>query len=57
MVAQGPLEAFVMVRIHAGQPVFRWKTRNRQVSPKIPQTFREGLGEEDEHRGVKVTNV
>jgi hypothetical protein len=27
------------------------------VSPKIPQTFREGLGEEDEHRGVKVTNV
>jgi hypothetical protein len=21
MVAQGPLEAFVMVRIHAGQPV------------------------------------
>jgi hypothetical protein len=22
MVAQGPLEAFVMVRIHAGQPVF-----------------------------------
>src|SRR5437867_3766138 len=33
MVAQGPLEAFVMVRIHVGQPIFPMKTR------KIPIEF------------------
>jgi hypothetical protein len=27
-VAQGPLEAFVMVRIHVGQPIFTTETAN-----------------------------
>lgn len=33
MVAQGPLEALVMVRVHAGQPIFpflNFPTHSRQ---------------------------
>ena len=32
MVAQGPLEAFVMVRIHAGQPI-QLKIQKEKGSP------------------------
>ncbi len=34
-VAQGPLEAFVMVRIHVGQPIFQ-----QSRGPPFPHSFR-----------------
>jgi hypothetical protein len=42
-VAQGPLEAFVMVRIHAGQPVFLSKSRQPASLTQIPHRFRPSL--------------
>ena len=43
MVAQGPLEAFVMVRIHAGQPVFQRKLKGSAQPTQIPHTNRPDL--------------
>jgi hypothetical protein len=43
MVAQESLELFVMVRIHAGQPVLLRKTANWQRQPNIYQTFFQDL--------------
>jgi peroxiredoxin/outer membrane protein assembly factor BamB len=46
MVAQGPLEAFVMVRIHAGQPTFTTllsMSANAQFPPAVPPPPRLGL--------------
>ena len=39
MVAQESLELFVMVRIHAGQPVFQRKTIFLQPPARIPHTI------------------
>ena len=38
-VAQGPLEAFVMVRIHVGQPIFQENREAPSQSP-FPNSFR-----------------
>ena len=38
MVAQGPLEAFVMVRIHAGQPNSPLRRQLHQPSHQVKKT-------------------
>ena len=39
-VAQGPLEAFVMVRIHVGQPILPRKEGEMRLSAQIPSKIR-----------------
>ena len=43
MVAQESLELFVMVRIHAGQPVFNWKMTVQAKKQNIAKTIRADL--------------
>jgi hypothetical protein len=43
MVAQGPLEAFVMVRIHAGQPIFQPNLKGIWKLTHIPHKNRPNL--------------
>ena len=57
MVAQGPLEAFVMVQIHAGQPVLGSSIppkesirRDESKRPRIPKRGVSPLPSSSEHR-------